>query len=61
MTTLLKPDEIGIYTLPTDVEFVDNPLRGDSGKYHINRDLARAAVNQSIYAFFIDNYTMIPS
>lgn len=59
MTTLLKPDEIGIYTLPTDVEFVDNPLRGDSGKYHINRDLARAAVNQSIYAFFIDNYTMI--
>jgi len=59
MTTLLKPDEIGIYTLPTDVEFVDNPLRGDSGKYHINRDLARAAVNQSIYAFFIENYQII--
>jgi hypothetical protein len=57
--SLLIPGEIGIYTLPTSVEFSENPLRGDSGKYRINRDLARAAVNQSIYAFFIENYQII--
>ena len=57
--SLLVPGEIGIYTLPTSVEFSENPLRGDSGKYRINRDLARAAVNQSIYAFFIENYQLI--
>jgi hypothetical protein len=57
--SLLASGEIGIYTLPRSVEFSDNPLRHDSGKYHITRNLARAAVTQKTYGFFIENYTMI--
>lgn len=59
MTSLLVPGEIGIYTLPTNVEFSEKSLRRDSGKYHVNRELARAAVNQDTYAFAIENYQSI--
>lgn len=59
MSTLLTSDEIGIYTLPTNVEFSDKSLRRDIGKYQVNRELARAAVTNDIYRFFIENYQTI--
>ena len=59
MLSLLTSDEIGIYTLPTNVEFSDKSLRRDSGKYQVNRELARAAVTNDIYRFFIENYQTI--
>ena len=49
MLSLLTSDEIGIYTLPTNVEFSDKSLRRDSGKYQVNRELARAAVTNDIW------------
>ena len=53
---LLKTGEIGIYTLPTDVELTPMSIRGSDGKPHLTKGLVVGAVNSTIYNEFIGKY-----
>ena len=57
--SLLIPGEIGIYTLPTNVEFTDKPLRDSEGKLRFNRQIVIGNRNFIAYADAIKGYKQV--
>lgn len=57
--SLLMPDEIGIYTLPTNVEFTDKPLRNREGKLLLNRQIVIGNRNFIAYTEAIKGYKRV--
>ena len=57
--SLLIPGEIGIYTLPTNVEFTDKPLRNSKGELHLNRQIVIGYRNFNAYTEAIEGYKRV--